>query len=641
MKCFLTYPAFVRSAFVYLAFLCSAVCFAQESLLPEAWQAEWRNPSVAGRPLQIIHGGIGSGEAGVQDRIAELKNYALGGAVINVSSQDYLRNEESWADLVRFVKASKEAGLRVWIYDEDGYPSPMAGGLLLRERPDLEAKELVYDAVADTFTVRDCFEFTHASNNYAGTRRYPSLVTPAVGPLFLQLTHEAYKKHLGPELFSYVEAFFTDEPSTNALNTGTLPNEKKNIRIVDKEDPNKPNLPMVAWADDFPELYRKLYGEDLLAVRKSLFAGDTEADRKVRRQFWQMVAGRCVESYYGPIQKWCQANGVAASGHTLWEEYAFLHVPLDGDKLEVLKRFDIPGMDLLSSTPEIVMYWGWKTAILPMSAAILNGTRKVFTEVSDFDSMIAGRACVAVSWMQATAAWKAAFGVTEFTLYYDRHKRKPEEYKEYCDFVGRLNAILRPAQIERHTVVYYPIRDLQENFLPSKDRTELENQTPKVREVTQSWYTICEGLARNQIPFYAAGVADLPRMLQLPADHPCKPLHVVIPAGVKLTETLETALAAFKKSGGRVFRGEICLDAVIHPQHTYMVHGTFRRDGQSIHVLVNTQNPPYTGRLRAVRPGECLILDPQTGTVEKQTANQDGLEITLGGMKTLIIVQPR
>ena len=146
---------------------------------------------------------------------------------------------------------------------------------------------------------------------------------------------------------------------------GQLPESvRKNVRVVDRMDEAAKQLPRVPWCYDIAERYQKRYGEDLLPRRKSLFTGDAAEDRAVRRQFWALVADLVAERYFGQIQKWCQANGVAASGHCLWEEEVLHHVSLVGNCLKALSRMDIPGLDMLTSEPSAVIHSGWMAAAI-------------------------------------------------------------------------------------------------------------------------------------------------------------------------------------------------------------------------------------------------------------------------------------
>ena len=117
--------------------------------------------------------------------------------------------------------------------------------------------------------------------------------------------------------------------------------------------------------------YRQRYGDDILVVRRSLFERSSEAERRVRRLFWALISDLIAERYFGQIQKWARAHRVASSGHTLREETPLHHIPLEGNALKVLRRMDIPGLDMLTSDPEAVIYSGWLTASLPATMTLL------------------------------------------------------------------------------------------------------------------------------------------------------------------------------------------------------------------------------------------------------------------------------
>ncbi len=173
------------------------------SPLPAAWLAAWEKPAMSDRPLQIVHG-IDPRRAGAADgnqsaekpdgsngfkqpRMAYYADLGLGGIVCNVSFQDYLQSDEHWQTLIAGVEACRESGLTVWLYDEEGYPSGAAGGLVLKTSRDFEAMELAYDASReDPFALRPAYEHTHASNNYYAARRYVNLIDDRAVGCFLR-----------------------------------------------------------------------------------------------------------------------------------------------------------------------------------------------------------------------------------------------------------------------------------------------------------------------------------------------------------------------------------------------------------------------------------------------------------------------
>lgn len=638
---------------VLVAAFLSMPAAAAEPNLPSDWLQGWRNPGVEFRPLQIVHGL--RPQAATPDAMKGLRDLGLGGIVCNVAFDDYLRSEANWQTCVQAVKSCAEVGLRVWIYDEEGYPSGAAGGLVLKENPAFESLALAYDpSRADPFVVRPSYEHTHASNNYAAARRYPNPIDKAAMACFLRVTHDAYYRHLEPFFGKTIEAFFTDEPSLMAVNIGALPDDvRKGVRVADALDPNVRPLPSVPWVADLAELYRQRYGQDLVAARKSLFDGDTDADRQVRRQYWALIADLVAERYYGQIEQWSAAHSVASSGHILWEEMPLHHVPLEGNSLKMLGRMQIPGLDLLTSNPEAVIYTGWMTAVLPASAALLNGRRLVMTEVSDFSETMAKKGTAPVADMCATAAWQAAIGVTEFTLYYNRGQRTPEEYQSYCTFVGRLNALLREARPSPRVLLYYPIRDVWSEYRPIADRLTVESQSRRLQEVVNSFMSLGQRMTREQISFV---LADHEMLAAGRVEGDAIGIGdghfkaIVLPAGIELPSSVERQIKQFEAGGGRVVRGTsfdpasvaaVYDDGLIRPASDRIVTGRFTRAGRDIVLIVNVGGAGYSGAVTARDAIQWMVGDPATGTITPaQTDSQGQIILSLPPRATRVLVGP-
>jgi hypothetical protein len=214
------------------------------------------------------------------------KARGLGGIVCNVAFKDYMRSEENWQTLIAGVRACQELGMVVWLYDEEGYPSGAAGGLVLKENPAFEALALALDrSQCDPFLVRRAYEHTHASNNYYAARRYINLIDDRAVRSFISHTHDNYYRRLKPYFGRTIQAMFTDEPSLITVNLGQIPEDARTkVRVADPIDPAVRPLPSVPWGYDIARQYKKRYGADLVASRKSLFEGDSPIDRKVIRQ---------------------------------------------------------------------------------------------------------------------------------------------------------------------------------------------------------------------------------------------------------------------------------------------------------------------------------------------------------------------
>ncbi|UCD28500.1 MAG: hypothetical protein JSV03_15690 [Planctomycetota bacterium] len=666
--------AFVVLKVFFLACLCLALSVsASESQWapdwPKDWLAAWNDPPPELRPLQIVHG-LTENQAGVE-YISAIKEVGLGGIVCNVNFHDYLRSEANWATLIKAVDACREVGLIVWIYDEQGYPSGAAGGLVLQTNPQFEALALTYNPqLSDPFKLRPSYEHTHASNNVYAARRYPNIIDETAVDCFIGKTHEAYRRRLGPHLGTTVKAFFTDEPSLMVVNIGRLPQHiSAKVKVIDPIDVSIQPLPSVPWVKEMPVKYKQRYGQDLMAVRRSLFTGDSADDRLIRRRFWALISDLMAERYFGKIQNWCRNNNIASSGHILCEESVIRHVPLEGNALKVLGRMDIPGLDMLSSDPATVFHQGWLTATLPASAAILNGRRQVMTEVSDYAQRAFNKPPATLPQMQATAAWQAALGVTEFTLYYgsihriladtqpDKSQRSREDYQSYYDYVGRLNALLRNARLTPRVLLYYPIYDLWSEFLPVAENLTLQTQSTRTQQLVQSFINLGKKLLTSQIPFVLVdhellGSAKIRDKKVCIADRRFDAL--ILPAGVQLPESVARNVDKFAAAEGCIQRHEssnadIDIDKLqqltgscrLQPAGDNVIMGYFVRDGRSILLLVNVGKQPYVGKIPVVNPEAWSVADPATGRIKKADVDElSSIRVNLPTYSTVLLIGP-
>ena len=636
-------------------------------LLPGKWMDAWNAPSVDNRPLQMVHG------ADIRNMASYYKDSCgLGGVVCNIPFGDkYLKSESDWKVYVEGVNAMRSNGLRIWIYDEDGYPSLGAGGRVLEADPALQALEMVYDKERkDPFTVRPCYEFTHACNNFYVARRYPNPLNPKSTQKFIELTHQSYLNHLGPKIYGEVEAFFTDEPSMMAVNLGQLREDvRKNVRVTDSLDLKKKNLPMVSWSEELPAKYKAKYGEELMPSLGSLFTGNGEKDKVVRQKFWSLLAELDKNYYYDAIRDWSKATreknggkGPVSSGHGLREENPSVHVPLDGNKLLVTSGFDIPGLDQLSSDPSIWGGNGWMAAFFPNSSAQLAGQRRVMCEMSDFDQTLNGKGPVNLQQMQAATAWQMAFGVTDFNLYYtitygDKYPyRKEPVYKEYCDFVGRINSFLKESTPVRKTLLYYPIYDLQRECIPTADKMGLKNQSELTRTLENSFKELGANLLKTQNQFVLVDYLILEKAIvngkgtiQIGTNQYST---ILFPKGVVIPTAVSNVVSQAKAKGVKVVLADDYTetpspeklsaltrsDEKLNPASTSIAFGKFTREGREIYVLVNTGNDNYSGVLGVSGGKRYIGLDPQSGKISgQQTLHGNKIAVKIAPLQTKII----
>lgn len=672
---------FLPAAFsVFLLASCSGI--------PSRWLDEWENPSAVNRPLKMCHSVDLSKDADGRDIIDLYKDScSLGGMVVNFSGPGYLQNESGWEHLRKTVARAAERGLRIWIYDEAGYPSLGAGGRVLEADPAVEAKEIVFDGSlpeGSQYYVRESYEYTHATNNYGAARRYPDPASPRALQLFTDMTYGGTRDNLDT-LYGCVEAFFTDEPAYLGLNVGQIPEiARRRVPVIDEPDYTKKNLPMAAWTPGIDSLYLERYGEPLSV--ECLFGGSDEASKEVRQCYWALMGERFADVYCGTIRNWCHVNGRPASGHFLREEIVTCQTPLYGNMLQVERGLDIPGMDMLDTDPDS---WNtastlcWLAAAWPTSAAILNGTRLEMSEVSEHNQYSLGKIPTTYAQMKATAACQLASGITELMLYYgvsipSVDYRPLSGFAGYCDFVGRLNSVVREARVDRNVLLYYPSYDLQREYIPTWDAlNEPSSQSPATIAIRASFVAAGSAMAQNQIPFVLADYLALTEAELLNgriALGSCTFNTIVLPAFVTLPEDTENLVASFEKSGGTVIRlPEVTegLDSIVYPAAASLdgrlapafvpgevtgsilaalpvreafspakpeiVFGRFERDGRRIYVVVNGSSSPYEGSLEGIGKGRWTLMDPDSGEFE-DCRSEGSLPLSMSPYQTLILV---
>jgi hypothetical protein len=260
--------------------------------------------------------------------------------------------------------------------------------------------------------------------------------------------------------------------------------------------------------------------------------------------------------------------------------------------------------------------------------------------------------------MQAAAAWQAALGVTEFTLYYNRGERSAENYRAYCDFVGRLNAVLREARLVPEVLLYYPIYDLWAEYLPVAEKLTIQTQSGRMQQIQKSFLELGQRMVTRQISF---GLVDHELLVNAHVRNsdlivgPQRFKALVLPAGVELLEQAAQKLEQLEDSGGRVFRAETSLsdadfeklagiyeNGALSVKSDRIIFGRFVRDDRDILLVVNAAAKPYTGAVKVTKAAEWLVAEPGSGRLERAKVDEDErITISLPPHAALLLIGPQ
>jgi hypothetical protein len=241
--------------------------------------------------------------------------------------------------------------MKLWIYDENSYPSGFAGGFVPEAMPEsrgrgLDLKESTEprwsdDTIAVFRADAGAYEDVTAQlksgiapqpgrylvastlranpGPWYGGKYYVDLMYPGVTEKFLSITLDAYKREIGSEFGKRVPGSFTDEPELRPA--GGLP-----------------------WTEGLPSLFQKRWGYSLLANLPSLLepVGDW---KKVRHNYYQLLLEQFIERWARPYYEYCARNGIEFTGH-YWE-HEWPNAGAVPDNMAMSAWQQRPGIDVL------------------------------------------------------------------------------------------------------------------------------------------------------------------------------------------------------------------------------------------------------------------------------------------------------
>ena len=223
----------------------------------------------------------------------------------------------------KVVRRAGELGMHAYLYDEGGWPSGGACGLVAAS--DGEGRFAPREIALD----KDGKAVVRKRPYAEGRAAYPSIVEKGTTRKFIELTHDAYAKRLGKDLGSTVRVAFTDEPSRPA---------------------NRP-YSSLGWTADFPEVFRAKKGYDILPLIPELVGRYNEPDdrlAKFRIDMQDVMADLFVERYLLPLRDWCRAHNMLSGGHLNGEDVPEKSPEYGhGSLLRSLRAMDVPGVDTI------------------------------------------------------------------------------------------------------------------------------------------------------------------------------------------------------------------------------------------------------------------------------------------------------
>lgn len=292
---------------------------------------------------------------------------------------EYLSTE--WFELVKYsVDKARELDMKIWLYDENSYPSGFAGGhvpaatfstsdpiaglklnrLKIFSESDTNQYFLIIKQVGNSFaniTNSAKKYYGQPGNYYAYTRwyfetgrgwhggfSYVDLLAYGITEKFIKLTMEGYEEYIGDEFGKQVPGIFTDEPNINA-------GERNVIRYT----------PVLL------NRFEKKYGYQLETYLPCLY--DEIGDWKnVRHDYYALLLEMFLERWSRPWNKYTEEKGLKWTGH-YWE-HGWPDPKHSGDNMAMYAYHQYPGIDMLFNTDSRPDQFGNIRAVKELSSVV-------------------------------------------------------------------------------------------------------------------------------------------------------------------------------------------------------------------------------------------------------------------------------
>jgi len=246
-------------------------------------------------------------EAGIEQYLI----YPRSGCELEYLSEEYLDTVDAICE-----EAEKLGFTSIWLYDEFNWPSGSCAHRVPHENPDFAARFLCAYRTPEGIKVE-----------VRSNPDYTDLMNPAAADRFIALTHERYYKRLKPWFGKLIKGIFTDEPEIGYFRPAAA--EPRPIFVM-------------GWYDGLEDEYRAETGSSL---RDDLAVGLHADPEFFPIRCAALLGRRFRTSYIDRVRRWCDAHGVALTGH-LMDEYLPLGARrANGRILPALSGFTLPGID--------------------------------------------------------------------------------------------------------------------------------------------------------------------------------------------------------------------------------------------------------------------------------------------------------
>lgn len=459
---------------------------------------------------------------------------------------DYLSDD--WFDCIKAcMDEAEKLNMEAWAYDENGWPSGFANGVVPKQRVEFQQKRLeiktlsldeqppenllgLYRINENGFDVLNNAEENCIAIYYSINPYYIDTFNIDAIKCFIEQTHEKYYEHFKESFGKSLKGFFTDEPQYAGYAA-------------------------TPWSTLFPSLFFDEYGYNLIEKLPLLYY-DFNGYEAFRSDFYNMIAKRFRESFIKQMYDWCTEHNCKLTGHMMGEETLNSQLATTGGVMPCYEYFHVPGIDWLGrdiSSPFIPKQLG--------SVARQLG-RKTLSEsfaLCGWD--------VSLNELKWIAQWQLVNGVTTFcphlqgyTLRGQRKRDYPASlfyqlpwfhkgYKTFSDYICKIGSLLDDGIEEAPILLIQPLQTayIYRNI----------SNGDKLTDVNNNFVNITNELSGAHILYHYGDESIIENNGSIKNGKliigQCEYDTVILPNMISITENTLKLLTEFSKNGGKVY----------------------------------------------------------------------------------------
>ncbi len=478
----------------------------------------------------------------IEKQIRQMYEANYGGFVIHArAGLDTPYMGEEWLACVeKAISVADELGMKVWLYDEFGFPSGLAGGINLQDESKraqyLEYEEnSAFDKGAFAVFVEENGEYKRVTSD-VGAKKYhliflktsESEVDPCNSAVALNLiatTHERYYARFKEYFGDTVAGFFTDEPQYYRYAT---PYSK--------------------------ELEKEFLGD----IRDGLIwlFKQNERGYAFRVEYYTLLNKLYTLNYYKILYDWCEAHHCKLTGHTVEEPHLFTQMWCCGGAMPSYEFCQVPGIDHLCKHMDGVI-----DSKQVASVAAQSGKKTVLTETFACSGLeadprrlkfVADHQYVnGVNYMvQHLMNYSIqGQGITDNPPDFSPHTPWWGDIGLFNEYFAKLGYILRNTKESSNTLVIHPMQSAYLEYLRAEDENSIATLDEEFTKLT-------DYLAFNNVRFHYGDEFILSTKGRVEGNKfivgKCEYDYVILPYMQSLSKSTYDLLSAFEKNGGKL-----------------------------------------------------------------------------------------